>query len=75
MLKTCTHYKKTKMNTTMIKNLLMVGFCGGFTTFSAFALENIHCWQMGEYCKMIVYTFASIAGSFAAVWLGTTMVK
>ncbi|MDR2801750.1 MAG: CrcB family protein [Prevotellaceae bacterium] len=55
--------------------LWLAGFCGGFTTFSAFALENVHCWQMGEYGKMVIYTIASIGSGFAAVWLGTTITK
>jgi CrcB protein len=58
-----------------LRLLWLVGFCGGFTTFSAFALENIHCWQMGEYCKMFFYTLASIGSGFAAVWLGIAVVK
>jgi CrcB protein len=58
-----------------VRLLWLVGFCGSFTTFSAFALENINWWQMGEYYKMIFYTLVSIVSGFAAVWLGITMVK
>jgi CrcB protein len=55
--------------------LWLVGFCGGFTTFSAFALENINWWQMGEYGKVFLYSLACMGCGFAAVWLGMTMVK
>jgi CrcB protein len=55
--------------------LWLVGFCGSFTTFSAFALENVSWWQMGEYYKIIFYTLVSVVGGFAAVWLGITIVK
>ncbi|MDR3185058.1 MAG: fluoride efflux transporter CrcB [Prevotellaceae bacterium] len=58
-----------------VRLLWLVGFCGGFTTFSAFALENINWWQMKEYYKITFYTLASIGGGFAAVWLGASTVK
>ncbi|MDR1405932.1 MAG: fluoride efflux transporter CrcB [Prevotellaceae bacterium] len=55
--------------------LWLAGFCGGFTTFSAFAVENMQCMQTGEYGKIICYTSASILSGFAAVWLGTAILK
>ena len=57
-----------------IRLLLMVGFCGGFTTFSAFAHENMGMMQNGNYLGVLLYITLSIVTGFTAVWLGM-MVK
>src|ERR1700754_743863 len=41
--------------------LLASGFCGGFTTFSTFALENINMMQKGQSVLAISYIGASLA--------------
>ena len=53
-----------------IKLLLITGFCGGFTTFSAFASENIQLIQAGQINTALVYILLSVALCLIAVWCG-----
>jgi len=49
---------------------LMVGLCGGFTTFSAFANENLMLMHSGQILSVLLYTGLSIFLGFLAVYLG-----
>lgn len=58
-----------------IRLLLITGFLGGFTTFSAFSLETAMMWQKGDYAQLALYTTASVIGTIIAVLCGGAVIK
>ena len=66
--------KNSSQNETL-KLLLITGFCGGFTTFSAFGLENINMIQNQNYQLAFIYTSLSLVLGVLAVSLGIFISK
>lgn len=58
-----------------IKLLLATGFCGGFTTFSAFAFENLELFKSGQYLTALLYIILSVVLGILAVILGAYLIK
>jgi CrcB protein len=54
---------------------LIVGFCGGFTTFSTFSSETVGLMLGGEMGRATIYVLLSVALCLAATWGGMTMAK
>jgi fluoride exporter len=50
---------------------LGAGFCGGFTTFSAFAVENLNMINQRMFSSSLVYITGSILLGVLAVAIGT----
>ena len=53
-----------------IKAFVMVGVCGGYTTFSAFSLQTLALMQAGDWTRAGAYIVASVVLCLLAVWLG-----
>ena len=62
--------EKSPILTVEWRMFLMVGLCGGFTTFSSFSGENLMLMRNGQFFPLFLYTGLSILLGFTAVYLG-----
>ncbi len=54
---------------------LATGVCGGFTTFSAFAWENLQLLQQQRYSAFVLYMMGTVVLGLLAVTLGYWLTK
>ena len=66
--KTGTHHEEWRL-------FLATGFCGGFTTFSAFAAENFNLLENRFPGTALAYITISVVGGLLAVWIGFSVAK
>lgn len=56
-----------------IRTGLVVGFCGGFTTFSTFAQETLDLFEEGDHAVAVATIGANVLLGLGAVWLGARL--
>ena len=61
----------------LVRDFLIVGFCGGYTTVSSFALQTLALGQDGETraaaLNVLGSTAACLAAAAAGVWIAGTL--
>lgn len=65
----------THAPSSQLRLLLITGFCGGFTTFSAFTNENFNLIANGQFLTSALYIILSIVGGIFAVFGGINISK
>lgn len=58
-----------------VRLFLATGICGGFTTFSSFAYENVSMVLEGEFLYALLYILLSVVIGFGAVHGGILFIK
>jgi fluoride exporter len=58
-----------------LRALLVIGFCGGFTTFSTFSFETVGLIEGGEYARAATYVLGSVVLCLMATFAGMAAVS
>lgn len=68
------YFGKSNEINPQLKLLLITGFCGGFTTFSTFAAENVQLLENGNYWLLLGNVVGSVILGIGGVILGMKMI-
>jgi CrcB protein len=53
-----------------LRHFVMIGICGGFTTFSAFSLQTLILIRQGDLPGALANVTLSVVACLVAVWIG-----
>lgn len=55
------------------RDFILLGFCGGYTTFSSFSVQTLRLLDGGEWGRASANVVVSVLACLLAVWLGHTL--
>jgi fluoride exporter len=58
-----------------VRVMLTAGFCGGYTTFSAFSYETAVLLEDGEYGRALLYVAMSVVGATVGTFVGFALAR
>ena len=58
-----------------MRNLLLIGLLGGFTTFSSFSMETLNLIESGEMFRALLNVILSIILCLFSVWIGVLLAR
>lgn len=64
------HYVSERQLADSLRWLLVVGFCGGFSTFSTFSGESWQMWRVGDWTLWSIYAISSVIGGIVVLLAG-----
>jgi CrcB protein len=69
------YFMRDRTEQSSLAIFLMTGVCGGFTTFSAFSLENMDLIRNGHVSTALIYILSSVGLGLLATYTGMQMMK